>query len=80
MAPVANVEKAFHVTMGLYQHPTQNRTFYAPDREPTVDLSIRLWHISGWTTIRSHARASSPGFDGACQCRKGFLSLEFILW
>ena len=47
MAPVANVEKAFHVTMGLYQHPTQNRTFYAPDREPTVDLSIRLWHISG---------------------------------
>jgi len=21
MAPVANVEKAFHVTMGLYQHP-----------------------------------------------------------
>jgi kumamolisin len=44
---VENIEKAFHVTMGVYQHPTENRTFYAPDREPTVDLSIRLWHVSG---------------------------------
>src|SRR5208282_3139595 len=30
-----------------YQHPTEDRTFYAPDREPTPDLSVRLWHISG---------------------------------
>src|ERR1700684_1005256 len=27
--PVANVEAAFHVTMGLYQHPPENRTFFA---------------------------------------------------
>jgi subtilase family serine protease len=47
MASVANIEKAFHVTMRVYQHPTENRTFYAPDREPTVDLPIRLWHVSG---------------------------------
>ncbi|MGB6385275.1 MAG: S53 family peptidase, partial [Terriglobales bacterium] len=46
-APVAAIEKAFHVTMGVYQHPTENRTFFAPDREPTVDLPFRLWHISG---------------------------------
>src|ERR1022692_4256383 len=45
--PVANVEEAFHLTMGVYQHPTENRTFYAPDREPTVDLPFALWHISG---------------------------------
>jgi len=45
--PVAAVEKAFHVTMGVYQHPTENRTFYSPDREPTVDLPFQLWHISG---------------------------------
>jgi kumamolisin len=44
---VATIETAFHVTMGVYQHPTENRTFYAPDREPTVDLPFRLWHISG---------------------------------
>jgi subtilase family serine protease len=44
---VATIEKAFHVAMGVYQHPTENRTFYAPDREPTVDLPFQLWHISG---------------------------------
>ena len=44
---VASIEEALHVTMGVYQHPTENRTFYAPDREPTPALSVRLWHISG---------------------------------
>jgi subtilase family serine protease len=44
---VANVERAFHLTMGTYQHPTENRTFFAPDREPTVDLAFQLWHIAG---------------------------------
>jgi len=44
---VASIEEAFHLTMGIYQHPTEDRTFYAPDREPTPDLAVRLWHISG---------------------------------
>jgi kumamolisin len=45
--PVSAIEAAFHVTMRTYQHPTESRTFYAPDREPVADLSIPLWHISG---------------------------------
>ena len=45
--PVANLEEAFHVTMGVYQHPVENRTFFAPDREPTPDLAVQLWHIAG---------------------------------
>ena len=44
---VANVEAAFHVSMGVYQHPTENRAFYAPDREPTTNLTFSLWHVSG---------------------------------
>ncbi len=44
---VANINKAFHVTIGLYRHPTENRTFYAVDREPTVNLPFQLWHITG---------------------------------
>jgi kumamolisin len=44
---VANIEKAFHVTLGVYQDPTEDRTFFAIDREPTVDLPFQLWHISG---------------------------------
>jgi subtilase family serine protease len=44
---VANIEKAFNIKMGLYQHPTENRSFYAPDREPTAALNVQLWHIAG---------------------------------
>jgi subtilase family serine protease len=44
---VANIEKAFHVTMGTYQDLTEDRTFFAVDREPTVDLPFQLWHITG---------------------------------
>ena len=46
-ASVANIENAFHLSMGVYQHPTENRTFYAPDREPSVDLSVPVWHVAG---------------------------------
>jgi len=44
---VAAIQTAFHVSMGVYQHPTENRIFYAPDREPTVGLPFPLWHVSG---------------------------------
>jgi kumamolisin len=46
-APVATIEKAFHVKMNVYSHPTENRTFYSPDREPTVNLPFQLWHVTG---------------------------------
>jgi subtilase family serine protease len=45
--PVSSVEKAFHVSMNTYQHPTESRTFYGPDREPTTGLAFPLWHVSG---------------------------------
>lgn len=44
---VAAIEAAMHLTMHTYQHPTEGRTFFAPDREPTVNLPFNLWHISG---------------------------------
>ncbi|HUO28101.1 MAG TPA: S53 family peptidase [Bryobacteraceae bacterium] len=44
---VANIERAFHVTMNSYRHPTENRNFYAPDREPQLDLNVPILHISG---------------------------------
>ena len=37
----ANVERAFQVTMQFYQHPTENRTFYAPNVEPSVEAGCR---------------------------------------
>jgi subtilase family serine protease len=55
--PVANLESAFHITLNLYQHPSENRTFYSPDREPSLDLDLPVLHISGldnFTLPRSH--------------------------
>jgi kumamolisin len=45
--PVSAIQTAFNVSMGVYQHPTENREFYAPDREPTTNLPFALWHVSG---------------------------------
>jgi kumamolisin len=44
---VRAIETALHVTMLTYQHPTEDRVFYAADRQPTTDLPFNLWHISG---------------------------------
>ncbi len=44
---VATIESAFHVSMGLYQHPSEDRAFYAPSREPRASLPFPLWHVSG---------------------------------
>jgi hypothetical protein len=43
----ATVEKVFHVTLSVYQHPAESRTFYAPDTEPSVDFSVPILHVSG---------------------------------
>jgi uncharacterized membrane protein len=63
-APVHAIEAAFHVTMRLYDHPTEARTFYSPDREPSVDLRAAVWHVSGLDNFstprpRVQARAAS---------------------
>lgn len=44
---VAVIEAALHVNMRTFKHPTENRDFYSTDAEPTPDLPVTLWHISG---------------------------------
>lgn len=44
---VADVENAFHTSMGVFQHPTEARTFYAPEREPLAEAGPALLHVSG---------------------------------
>jgi hypothetical protein len=43
----ATVEKVFHVTLSVYQHPTENRSFFAPDAEPSIDFDVPVLHVSG---------------------------------
>ncbi len=44
---VGDIEKALQVTMRVYQHPTEARTFFAPDVEPSVPSSLPILQISG---------------------------------
>ena len=45
---VGTVNRAFHVKINYYRRPGGARTFYSPDREPTVaGLSVPLLQITG---------------------------------
>ncbi len=43
----AQVNAAFNLQLKTYQHPTENRTFFSPDREPSMRLNVPVWHIAG---------------------------------
>lgn len=44
---VADAERVFHVNINEYQHPTESRTFYAPDVEPSLDLAVPVVAVGG---------------------------------
>jgi uncharacterized repeat protein (TIGR01451 family) len=44
---VSDIEKAFHVKMHTYRHPTENRDFFAPDSDPSVPSTLPILHVSG---------------------------------
>ena len=46
-AAVADIEKALHVKLLRYPHPTEARTFFAPDIEPSLDSAVPVLCISG---------------------------------
>ena len=45
--PVSAIEQAFQLKMQVYRHPTENRTYYAPSVEPSVERGIPVQGISG---------------------------------
>src|SRR5262249_17816192 len=44
---VADLESAFNVALRTYNHPTENRAFFAPDSEPSVDAPVQFLSVSG---------------------------------
>jgi hypothetical protein len=46
-ASVTDLQKAFHLNMKVYPHPTEARKFYAPDAEPSLDLAAPVVFIGG---------------------------------
>lgn len=43
----SQINQAFHIKMGIYQHPTEDRTFYSPDQDPSLDLNVKVAQIAG---------------------------------
>lgn len=74
-APAASIESAFHVSMNLFQHPTEARTFFSADREPTFEAGVPILHITGLddfdiphsknfeqpASVSASAKGSGPG-------------------
>lgn len=44
---VGSIEKTFHTTLRTYRHPVESRTFFAPDTDPSINLSVPINHIDG---------------------------------
>ncbi|HWD92589.1 MAG TPA: protease pro-enzyme activation domain-containing protein [Verrucomicrobiae bacterium] len=44
---VADIENTFHVHLRTFKHPKENRNFFAPDAEPSLDLKTPVLAISG---------------------------------
>lgn len=44
---VAVIEETFHVSLGVYKHPKEPRTFHAPQSEPSLDLTNSVLSIVG---------------------------------
>jgi subtilase family serine protease len=46
-ARVSDIERAFHTHLRTYQHPREQRQFFAPDIEPSVNAAIPIQTVSG---------------------------------
>jgi len=44
---ISDIERTFRIHLSLYEHPTEPRLFYAPDTQPSVDLTVPILDISG---------------------------------
>jgi len=64
--PAGAVEKAFHLTLRTYRHPTEARDFFAPDTEPTVAADLPLVDVQGLSNLSRprpmlHRRTAAQG-------------------
>ena len=46
-ATVGSIEKALQISLRVYRHPTEARTFHAPDVEPSLELAVPILAIGG---------------------------------
>jgi subtilase family serine protease len=58
----SDVERVLNIRLNLYRHPTENRNFMAPDREPTLALGVPVLSITGLNNFElPFAKLVKPG-------------------
>jgi subtilase family serine protease len=65
---VADLDRAFQVTLRTYQHPTESRHFFAPDTGPSVPTNLPvadIWGLSDYARpqpqlVKTGARKGTP--------------------
>ena len=63
--PAGSIEKAFHVALRTYQHPSEARQFFAPDSDPTVAVGLPVADIQGLSDFsRPHPRIKPRDLAG----------------
>jgi subtilase family serine protease len=63
---VEQIQNAFDVSMKVYRHPTENRTFFSPDREPSIPSNLPVSHIAGMDDFSiPQASVRRPQSNGA---------------
>lgn len=69
-AAASDVERAFDIALRTYPHPTEARTFFAPDTEPTVAAGLPMADINGLNDyirphpVNLHRRVLPKGTNG----------------
>jgi subtilase family serine protease len=78
---VSDFERVFHFTMRTYQHPSEPRSFHAPDVQPSVPLDIHILDIMGLddyapprrmdakAAAKPHSDATGSGPGGSFQVK-----------
>ncbi|MGH7971214.1 MAG: S53 family peptidase, partial [Limisphaerales bacterium] len=66
---VGDIQRVFHTTLRSYPHPTESRSFYAPDTEPSVEPDVPILDITGlnnfsWPHPKSLSKSPSDGGPG----------------
>ncbi len=59
--PTERFEGAFHIEMGVYQHPVEHRTFFAPNVEPSIEAGIPILSVAGLTDRERPRPVSQQG-------------------
>ncbi len=55
---VGDVERAFHIKLNKFKHPTEAREFFAPDAEPMMDVGLPVADIQGMSDYsRPHPKS-----------------------